>query len=57
MKAIDKSISAIKQLLEMYEIDTTDPDVQQNIANSVVCIDNYYHGFDDDGNKVKYEDL
>lgn len=47
-----ESYKWLEMLLGMYEVDTEDPDVQQNIINALVCIDNCYRGFDDDGRLV-----
>lgn len=42
----------IADLLEMYEIDTNNPDVMQNVINCSVAIDNADNGFDGEGEKV-----
>lgn len=52
MDAFAEANKTITKLLEMYEVNVNDPDVEQMIINAAVCIDNAYHGYDENGVKV-----
>ena len=53
---IFKKVTAIvEDLLEAYEVNTADPDVQQTILNASVSLQNTYLGYDDDGYLVGVE--
>lgn len=52
-----EATKAIYELLEMYKIDTNDPDVEQNITNVSVVIDNAYNGYDSEGIKHSIEPM